>query len=188
MAILSPDDRSWNCLLKLKGCVHTCHKTLVNVQFLVFHAKYTTQLGILATFTSITKMWLKYQLYLISGSNIHHQPRRTVYFIRIALLSCRQCICDPWGNQAREIDTLKSDLSANRWNFCQYSNQSRKQSWGKGLFYIAITFLPLAQVLVQLRKTIWKQFTNENRWENVSILTISSFENLPQCYLCKFTW
>ena len=37
--------------VKLKGCVHTCRKTLVNVQFPIFHAKYTTQLGILATFT-----------------------------------------------------------------------------------------------------------------------------------------
>ena len=53
MDTLSPDDRSWNCLLKLKGCVHTCRKALFNVQFLVFHAKYTTQLGILATFNCI---------------------------------------------------------------------------------------------------------------------------------------
>ena len=51
MATLGSNDRSWSCLLKLKACVHTCRKALFNVQFLVFHAKYTTQLGILATFS-----------------------------------------------------------------------------------------------------------------------------------------
>ena len=50
MATLGPNDRSWSCLLKLKAYVHTYRKALFNVQFLVSHAKYTTQLGILATF------------------------------------------------------------------------------------------------------------------------------------------
>ena len=50
MATLGPNDRSGSCLLKLKAYVHTYRKALFNVQFLVSHAKYTTQLGILATF------------------------------------------------------------------------------------------------------------------------------------------
>ena len=50
MATLGPNDRSWSCLLKLKAYVHTYRKALFNVQFLISHAKCTTQLGILATF------------------------------------------------------------------------------------------------------------------------------------------
>ena len=68
MATLSPDDRSWNCLLKLRGYVHACYRALFNVQFLVFHAKYTTQLGILATFKSMVltfPVWGFWQLFLI---------------------------------------------------------------------------------------------------------------------------
>ena len=37
--------------LKLKAYVHTYRKALFNVQFLVSHAKHTTQLGILAIST-----------------------------------------------------------------------------------------------------------------------------------------
>ena len=66
MATLGPNDRSWSCLLKLKAYVHTYRKALFNVQFLVSHAKYTTQLGILATFkiklNIIVKIIRKYNI------------------------------------------------------------------------------------------------------------------------------
>ena len=119
---------------------------------------------------------LKYQLHLNPVPSIEDQQRRTVsYFIRFAL-SCRQCICYPKGYPAKEIYTLKNDLSTKRWNFCPCSNQETTPG---SVFTWLSHFFHWSRCLFNWERPFESHSQTEQVGKNVSFHTITSFEDWP---------
>ena len=170
MATLGPNDRSWSCLLKLKAYVHTYRKALFNVQFLISHAKYTTQLGILATFT----VQAAFLLILAWSQFWTLKVSQFFYVVNYPL-------------QGEYELSINFDFHREDWllflMFPLHKPQSPEPKWGWKCQY---TFLFFKLFLGRIQVQNWKYTYFYNILEHLLEIQLWSDTVSPKTYLCQY--